>query len=121
MNRQPMNQIQHFQDFGFFLQALKGKNQSTITVYSRRGEAKTYSYADLYQDICACSSVLCRAGLKGERIAIAGENSYEWIVAFLSAVACGCCTVLVDCEQPDALVIQAVQNAKAVFFSSWKS
>ncbi|MGL4484299.1 MAG: AMP-binding protein, partial [Anaerovoracaceae bacterium] len=46
------------------------------------------SYAELKNDVNALGTALINLGLKGKRIAVIGENSYEWVVSYLATV-CG--------------------------------
>lgn len=43
-----------------------------------------HTYSNLLEDINAFGSSLYKLGLKNERIAVVGHNSYEWAVAHLS-------------------------------------
>ena len=49
-------------------------------------EIETRTYSQLASDIDSFGSALVRMGLKDSRIAIIGENRYEWVVAYLAAV-----------------------------------
>ena len=44
------------------------------------------NYELLQHDVNALGTMLCHMGLKGERIAVMGQNSYEWIVSYLSVI-----------------------------------
>jgi long-chain acyl-CoA synthetase len=45
-----------------------------------------YSFSRLEQDVNAFGSKLLEMGMKGYHIAILGENSYAWVVSYLSVV-----------------------------------
>lgn len=47
-------------------------------------ESRTYS--QLHSDVNAFGSALVNMGLLGSRVAIIGENRYEWVVSYLAAV-----------------------------------
>lgn len=53
---------------------------------SPQKEVVEYSYNRLEQDIDAFGSKLLEMGMKGYHIAILGENSYAWVVSYLSVV-----------------------------------
>ncbi len=55
---------------------------------ARGSEYKPISYSLLQQDVYALGGKLLEMGLGGHRIAVMGQNSYEWIVSYL-AVICG--------------------------------
>ncbi|MGI6257268.1 MAG: AMP-dependent synthetase/ligase [Anaerovoracaceae bacterium] len=50
------------------------------------GEYKPISYGQFSLDINALGTVFLEMGLKGKKIAVIGENSYEWVVAYLATV-----------------------------------
>lgn len=43
-----------------------------------------HTYSDLLSDINSFGTGLYKLGLQGKRIAVIGNNSYEWVVAHLS-------------------------------------
>ncbi len=51
------------------------------------------TYAELGEDVRDLATYLCALGLEGKTVAVTGQNSYLWMVAYL-AVVCGCGTVL---------------------------
>ena len=78
--------------------------QEAITCYSRRGEATVYTYNQLYADVTKLQSALIQNKLAAKPIAVAGENSYAWLVAYLGIIVSGGIAVCVDIEQPDDAV-----------------
>ena len=44
------------------------------------------NYELLQHDVNAIGTALCHMGLKGERIAVMGQNSYEWIASYLAVI-----------------------------------
>ncbi len=89
----------------------KYADKPAITWYTRRGEEQTRSYAQLGQDALCFGEALCVAGLQGEHIAIASENSYEWIYAFLGITASGSVAVCVDVEQSEQAILDMILRA----------
>lgn len=85
--------------------------QEAITCYSRRGEATVYTYNQLYADVTKLQSALIQNKLAAKPIAVAGENSYAWLVAYLGIIVSGGIAVCVDIEQPDDAVRMAVRQA----------
>ena len=51
-------------------------------------EYKVFTHEEVRDMIDALGTALCNLGLKGKRIAVIGENRYEWEIAYLSIV-CG--------------------------------
>lgn len=61
-------------------------------------QSKTYS--EVFQEVKKASSYVKNNYGTGKHIAIIGENSYEWIIAFLATVTSGNIAVPIDKELP---------------------
>ncbi len=57
-----------------------------------------HSYIDVRKDVAAFATYLHFVGFAGKHIAILGENSYEWIVAYFAVVNMGGVVVPIDKE-----------------------
>lgn len=66
--------------------------------------------AEFSSDIDALGTYLFSLGLQGKHIAILGENSYEWIVAFCAIVNGGGVAVPIDKEQPPETVCELLKQ-----------
>lgn len=75
--------------------------------------------AEFSNDIDALGTYLYSLGLKGKHIAILGENSYEWIVAFCAIVNGGMVAVPIDKELPPETVQKLFKQSdcSAVIYS----
>lgn len=63
------------------------KNNPAFWVKKKKGAPyEAINYELLQHDVNALGSMLCHMGLKGERIAVMGQNSYEWIVSYLAVI-----------------------------------
>ncbi len=86
-------------------------------------EFREITYKEFRRDVTNVGAALIeKFGLKGERIAIIGENSYEWAVSYYSVV-CGTGVVVpLDKELPASEIANLVRRskAKAIFFSNRK-
>lgn len=77
---------------------IKGMLRESATLYhdnpacwvkaERGAEYKQIDYALLQHDVDALGSALIAHGFKGQKIAVMGEGSYEWVASYL-AVICG--------------------------------
>ena len=63
-----------------------------------RGSVVTYSFSRLFADVRALGTYLLRSGFSGKHIAILGENSYHWLVAFFAVTCSGNVAVPLDKE-----------------------
>ena len=63
------------------------KNNAAFWVKKKRGgEYIPISYELLQHDVNALGTALMDLGLKGSRIAVMGQNCYEWIASYLSII-----------------------------------
>lgn len=77
------------------------------------------SFIDFKADIRALGTYFVDAGIKNEKIAVIGENSYEWILTFFAAVNGGNIIVPVDkeLENEEIMDILARSGAGIVVYS----
>ena len=114
-----------YQDFhqGFpeFLEGISQAygDRAAISWFTRQKEEQCLTYRQVTERVYALREALCAQGLAGKRIAIAGENSCDWILVFLAAASCGCVSIFVDIEQPDESIRDMLRrsDAQAVFLS----
>lgn len=71
----------------------------------------SYSYKRLKDDINAFGTMLLEMGLKGKHIAILGENSYHWVVAYLSIMNGIGVSVPLDKELPPEELSHLINKA----------
>ena len=83
------------------------------------GEFRYITFSEFLDDINALGTQLIKMGLLGKRIAIIGENRYEWALAYL-AIACGVGVVVpldkaLPANELESLIIRS--GVEAIFFS----
>ena len=81
------------------------------------------TYKEFRHDVIAIGSALIeKLGIKGEPIAVIGENSYEWAVSYYSVVCGAGLVVPLDKELPAQEIANLVRRsgAKAIFYSNRK-
>ena len=100
------------------------ENFGERTAFYRDGkgleDSKKISYKEFMNDINSLGTALVEMGLKGKRIAVIGENRYEWELAYL-AIVCGVGVVVpLDKALPDneieSLIIRS--EVEAIFYSN---
>ncbi len=65
-----------------------GDNVAMMQKFDKSQPYGEITYKDMMTHISGLGTALINRGLKGEKIAIIGDNCYQWVVAFL-AVTCG--------------------------------
>ena len=81
---------------------------------------KTYTHKEIRQMINYLGTRLLDMGLKNKRIAVIGENRYEWELAYL-AIVCGTGTVVpLDKSLPQNELEKVIERAgvEAIFYSN---
>lgn len=78
--------------------AEKVPNQTAFKFRRGRTEIVQRTFAQVSGDVDQLGTYLCKRGFGGKHVAILGENSYEWIVAFLAVVNGGGVAVPLDKE-----------------------
>ena len=78
------------------------------------------SYKKFKADVDALGTALIQLGLKGKKVAIIGENRYEWSVAYLATVNGAGIVVPLDKELPQNEISSLVtrSEADAIIYSS---
>ncbi len=119
---QPLYDVREFNNFREML-------LQSVTVYGHTpafrfknsiGQIRDISYKRFYTHVNSLGTSLLELGLDGQRIAIAGANSYKWCLSYMSVVCGAGVAVPVDKELPfaDIKSILEVSEAKAVIFDA---
>ncbi|NTU89116.1 MAG: AMP-binding protein [Actinobacteria bacterium] len=78
----------------------------------RNGEVSRTSSVELYQDIRSMGTSLIARRLGSSRIALIGENSYSWVMAYFSIVCTGATVVPLDKELTVEELADQIQRAR---------
>ena len=84
-----------------------------------KGEYITYTHREVRDMVDALGTALIDMGLKGKRIAVIGENRFEWEIAYLS-IACGTGIVVpLDRSLPENELKSLIERSgvSAIFYS----
>ena len=85
----------------------------------KNGEYKVFTHREVRDMVDALGTALINLGLKGKRIAVIGENRYEWEIAYLSIV-CGTGVVVpLDKSLPETELEDLIERSEveAIFYS----
>lgn len=101
-----------------------GKLYSERAAFAYSGKYGTVqkTYAELLDNVFSLGSYFYSLGLKGAKIALYAENSYEWIVTYFAAVCGSNIIVPIDKElkAPEAAVLIRDCNADMIVYSKKK-
>lgn len=94
-------------------------NKPAFKIKISEGQYKIITHEEVREMIDSLGTALCDLGLKGKRIAVIGENRYEWEIAYLSIV-CGTGVVVpLDKSLPANELETLVQRSdiEAIFYT----
>lgn len=95
----PYNDVYEISSFKEMIEYTSDKfGDNTAFWYKKRKEVVKISYKQLKSDIEGFGTYLLNKGYKNTHIAVLGENSYMWIVAYLAVVCSGNVVVPLDKE-----------------------
>jgi len=89
----------------------------------KRGGQEEYQpikYAQVKDDVDALGTALIDLGLKGKRIAVIGENRYEWAICYLAVITGVGVVVPLDRQLPEQEISNCVKRSEvsAILYSS---
>ena len=121
MNRIPVNQADYYNTFPEYIEGIAKKfnDKPAVTYFNQNREPVTHTYSQLAEEVFSLAEALYARRFTGKHIAIVGENSYEWLLAYLACASCGAVAVCIDAEQSDGTIHQMILQADcaAVFTS----
>lgn len=88
----------HTQKEMIYRQALTEPEQPAFAWTGKEKEIVRKTYREFREDMDALGTYLLTHGYQSRKIAILGENSYEWVLCFMAAVNSGNIAVAVDKE-----------------------
>jgi len=85
--------------------------------FARKKEVVSVGYHTFKSDACALGTYFFDMNIKNTRIALLGENSYEWILSWFAAVCGGNVAVPIDNELPASEIINLFDDSGAEVFA----
>ncbi|MCL2517381.1 MAG: AMP-binding protein [Oscillospiraceae bacterium] len=95
--------------------AEKYGDNNAIT-FERNNDDVHITYRRLKSDVEALSAAFFSLGIKDDKIAVIGENSYEWLLTYFAAVNSGNVIVPLDRDLPAADVLNLVNDSGTKVF-----
>ncbi|MCL2088890.1 MAG: AMP-binding protein [Oscillospiraceae bacterium] len=118
----PLNEVVHINDLKELLyrSAETYKNNNAFLVKDG-GVYRGITYERLLRDVKSCAAMLNSMGYMGKKIAVIGDNSYEWSVVYLAVVNCVGVIVPLDKNLPaDEIYNSIVASGTEVIFHTDK-
>ncbi len=99
---------------------LYGSRSAFLSKHKGNESYESVTYRQFKKDVDSLGTALISLNLKGKRIALIGENRYEWAVAYMAAVNGTGLVVPLDKELPENEIENLLSRSKAnaVIFSA---
>ena len=97
----------------------KYKDRIAYKIKKEKGKYQCFTHGEVREMINSLGTALIHMGLKGKRIAVIGENRYEWEIAYL-AIVCGVGSVVpLDKSLPENELKELIKRSgiEAIFYS----
>jgi len=114
--------VKEFKNLREMLEETEKKFGDRTAYFVKSKQSETFTkitYKEFKQDIDALGTALIDMGLKDEKIAVIGENCYEWATTYMATVNGVGCIVPLDKELPEIELENLLtrSKAKAIFFT----
>lgn len=76
--------------------AIHRPNDIAFQYLKGRQEVITHTYVEFYRQVTYLGTYMLKRGIRGRKIALVGENSYQWLLCFFAIVTSGNVAVLVS-------------------------
>jgi long-chain acyl-CoA synthetase len=115
----PVRSISDLKDLINQSAALYPNRDAFLVKHTPGGLYQSVNYEKLKQDMDALGTALMNLGLTGKKIAVIGENRYEWVIAYLATINGVGTIVPLDKELPVAEIHHLLQfsGVSAVIYS----
>ncbi len=118
--KRPLYEVAQIRDIKDMLtQSIEKFADKPAFLVKKDGAYAPITYKEYGDDVYALGTALVNRGFLGKKIAVIGENRYEWAVSYM-AVVCGVGVIVpMDKELPETEILQLVETAgvDAVFYS----
>ena len=115
-NHYPYYEMPEISDFRQFVDFMAEKySDKTVFIYEEDKTEKSVTYSQFTNDINSLAAYIASNGMYDQKIALYGDNSYEWIVTYFAAVVSGNIIVPIDKEISGEEVKNLVCDCQAKF------
>ncbi len=114
-NHYPYYEMPEITDFRQFVNFMaESYSDKTAFIYEEDKVEKSADYTRFTNDINALAAYLKAEGMQDAKIALYGENSYEWVVTYFAAIVSGNVIVPIDKEITGEEVCNLICDCEAV-------
>lgn len=114
-----LNDLPQFNNLKELVRLRESFDNTVAFKYKENKRIKTKSAVEFREDIDSLGTYLFDLGLKNGKVALIGENSYEWILSYFAVVNGGNIIVPIDKELSDDEIVALIEKCgvEAVIYS----
>ncbi len=96
-----------------------GKEKKQYMYHDKKGVERTKTFNEVYYDYIGLGQYLYDNGVIGKKVAILGDNEYEWIVCYFALITSKSITVPLDSKLSDDALAEILTESgcEALFYS----
>jgi long-chain acyl-CoA synthetase len=121
----PRYQTTHMRDFREAVENIAKKYPDRRALTYRRkpsdSDPISYTYAEGRDYVRNLGTEFVAMGMRGEKVAIIGEASPEWVFSYFALMAIGAVTVPIDKELPVSDIASIINTAKCEYMRNTNS
>jgi long-chain acyl-CoA synthetase len=92
------------------------EKKEAFKMMTGKSESISVTYGQFGEDLCALSNALISLGFAGRRIALIGENSYQWVLSYFAIVNSNITAVPLDKELTREEILSLIKRSGATVF-----
>ena len=114
MNRNyPLYKVKHFETVREMLRNQAEKNGDTVAYkYEDAKTVKEVTYKEFYGEVLALGTALTELGYQHKHIACIGNNSYRWILVYMTALLSNNVFIPIDKDLPKDDIVNVVRHSE---------
>ncbi len=114
MNRNyPLYKVKHFKTVREMLRNQAEKNGDTVAYkYEDAKTVKEVTYKEFYSEVLALGTALTELGYQHKHIACIGNNSYRWILVYMTALLSNNVFIPIDKDLPKDDIVNVVRHSE---------
>ena len=113
MKNYELNKVPYIKNLKELIELRLSMKNEIAFRYKKRKEAVDVTTAQFQSDLTGLGTYLYTKGVRNQKIALIGENSYEWILSYLAVVNGGNVIVPIDKELSDEEILGIIDKSGA--------
>lgn len=118
MRKYPLYETEHIRDLKELTDGSvrRYSDSDAFKVLTGASDYTTVTYGQFGDNLCALANSLINLGFSGRRIALIGENSYDWVLSYFAIVNSNITVVPLDKELTNEEILSFIERTGAAAF-----